>query len=272
MRNNVNGAGCLIDEGDGRGTEIHTLADPSVTAVQEAYVRKVIDTVNDLDNVLYEIVNEAGVYSTTWQYHMIDYVHNYEKTKQKQHPVGMSWQWRGGTNTELLNSPAEWISPIGSSYRDNPPIPDGSKVIIPDTDHLWGGEYVREGVELNRVWVWKSFCRGLNPALLDYSQDYLKNVRSNMGYTVSYSNRIDLNNVVFSATEYSITNEGREYLVYLPAGGSCNVDLTNVSGTFNVEWFNPANGEIKTSGVNGGANRIFTAPFSGDSVLFVWKD
>ena len=33
-----------------------------MTALQEAYVRKVIDTVNDLDNVLYEITNEAGVY------------------------------------------------------------------------------------------------------------------------------------------------------------------------------------------------------------------
>ena len=55
--NNVNG----IDgdpNGDGKGLEVHALASPAVTAIQEAYVRKVIDTVNDLDNVLYEISNE----------------------------------------------------------------------------------------------------------------------------------------------------------------------------------------------------------------------
>ena len=32
----------------------------AVTALQEAYIRKVIDTVNDLDNVLYEISNESN--------------------------------------------------------------------------------------------------------------------------------------------------------------------------------------------------------------------
>ena len=31
----------------------------AITALQEAYVRKVVDTVNDLDNVLYEISNES---------------------------------------------------------------------------------------------------------------------------------------------------------------------------------------------------------------------
>ena len=51
-KNNING----IDGGaDGK---VHTLADPAVTALQEAYIRKIIDTVNDLDNVLYEIANE----------------------------------------------------------------------------------------------------------------------------------------------------------------------------------------------------------------------
>src|SRR5262249_19321968 len=46
--NNVNG----IDgdsNGDDSGAETHTLANPAVTALQEAYVRKVIDAINDLD-------------------------------------------------------------------------------------------------------------------------------------------------------------------------------------------------------------------------------
>ena len=33
---------------------------PAVTPVQEAYVRKVLETLNSLDNVLYEIANEVG--------------------------------------------------------------------------------------------------------------------------------------------------------------------------------------------------------------------
>jgi len=51
-QNNINGI-----DGDpqetGGGRAVHTLAIPAITAIQEATVRKIIDTVNDLDNVLY---------------------------------------------------------------------------------------------------------------------------------------------------------------------------------------------------------------------------
>ena len=50
-------------DGDPRGTGdgaagVQSLAIPAITALQEAYARKVVDTLNDLDNVLYEIGNE----------------------------------------------------------------------------------------------------------------------------------------------------------------------------------------------------------------------
>jgi len=92
--NNING----VDgdrNGGGEGYETHTLADPRVTRVQEAYVWKVIDTLNDLDNVLYEISNESHGGSTAWQYHFINFIHRYEQGQPKQHPVWMSFQWDG---------------------------------------------------------------------------------------------------------------------------------------------------------------------------------
>jgi hypothetical protein len=93
-KNNING----ID--GGAGGKVHTLADPAVTALQEAYVRKVIDTVGDLDNVLYEIANEDTFSdaNTEWQYHMIRFVKDYEMTKPKQHPVGMTVQFPKGND------------------------------------------------------------------------------------------------------------------------------------------------------------------------------
>ena len=61
---------------DGGRTKVHTLADPAIVGYQEAYVRKVIDVVNDLDNVLYEISNEdtGGPADTEWQIHMIGFI------------------------------------------------------------------------------------------------------------------------------------------------------------------------------------------------------
>ena len=81
--NNVNG----ID--DGGGTNSMTMSSPTaITDVQDAYVRKVIDTVNDLPNVLWEISEEAPNNSQWWQNHMIGLIHSYESGKALQHPVG----------------------------------------------------------------------------------------------------------------------------------------------------------------------------------------
>ena len=284
-------------DGDGKGLESQTLRIPEITVIQEAYVRKVIDTVNDLDNVLYEIVNESGDYSTEWQYHMIDFIHEYEQSKPKQHPVGMTFQWareQGGTNANLFNSPADWISPNPEGgYRDNPPAGDGSKVILSDTDHLWG-------IGGNQAWVWKSFLRGLNPLFMDrYGAapiekipggqnpvwtDYLSDtpakdpefdpIRRNLGYTRSYATRMNLASVTprgdLSSTGYCLANPGTEYLVYLPDGGSASVDLTISNDTFAVEWLNPSTGEKMTGvPVKGGGSLRFTAPFTGDAVLYL---
>ena len=98
---------------DGEGKEVHSLEIPAVTRLQEAYVRKVIDTVNDFDNVLYEVTNETAIYSKDWQYHIVKFVKQYEKTKPKQHPIGMTAfdSGREGSMDALLRGPADWISP-----------------------------------------------------------------------------------------------------------------------------------------------------------------
>jgi hypothetical protein len=294
VNNNVNGINGDPDS-DGRGIESQTLQIPEITRIQEIYVGKVIDTVNDMDNVLYEIANESGSYSTEWQYHLIDYIHDYEKSKPKQHPVGMTFQYARelrGTNKALFDSPADWISPNpDGGYRDDPPAADGSKVILSDTDHLWG-------IGGNQAWVWKSFCRGMNPLFMDpYRRkvdsqedkdnawtDHLSDklalepqwdpIRRNLGYTFSYANRMDLAFAVphdnLASTQYCLANPEKEYLVYLPEGGKVTVDLSAATGTLAVEWFNPITGKAVPAGTTaGGGNQDFKAPFDGDAVLYI---
>jgi len=293
VNNNINGIDGDPDK-DGRGIETQTLQIPAVTEIQEAYVRKIIDTVNDMDNVLYEIVNESGSYSTEWQYHVINFIHKYESGKPKQHPVGMTFQFaraeeHKGTNAALFASPADWISPNpDGGYRDNPPAADGSKVILSDTDHLWG-------IGGNQAWVWKSFCRGMNPLFMDpYRRaqedkrdvwtDHLSDktdldpewepIRRNLGYTLTYANRMDLASATprneLASTKYCLANPGSEYLVYLPDGGEITVDLSAASGTLDVEWLNPDTGETTSAGtVSGGGSQKFNPPFDGDAVLYI---
>ena len=154
--NNVNG---IDADPEGRGLLYNQLRDDEmgrrVLALQEAYLRKVVDTVNDLDNVLYEACNEAGADSKAWQYHVIDFIHTTESRMPKRHPVGMTFMYPGGTNRMLIDSPADWISPNQGSpdadYRFNPSAKELGKVIVNDTDHLWG----HTGGD--SVWVWKEF-------------------------------------------------------------------------------------------------------------------
>ena len=140
--NNVNGIEADQD-GNGAPLEFNTLSKTDmgrrVWELQQAYLRKVIDTVNDLDNVLYEVANEAHIDSTEWQYEIIRFVKDYESKKPKQHPVGMTFQYKGGTNKILYDSPADWISPNPGdplkSYQTNPCSDCTAKVVVNDTDH-----------------------------------------------------------------------------------------------------------------------------------------
>ncbi|MCW5978728.1 MAG: hypothetical protein KIT09_11655 [Bryobacteraceae bacterium] len=275
-KNNVNGIDSDAN-GDGSGVEVHELVKPEVTALQEAYVRKVIDTVNGFDNVLYEISNENHPESTAWQYHMIDFIHAYEKKKKKQHPVGMTFQYKGGNNQALFDSPADWISPNpDGGYRDDPPPADGKKVILNDTDHLWG-------IGGNQDWVWMSFLRGMNVLFMDpydglvlekRTESEWEPVRRSLGYTLEYARRLDLAATAprgeLASSGYCLANPGRQYLVYAPKGGTVGVDLAAASGEIEVEWFDPSAGKKHAApAAQGGAKREFTAPFEGAAVLYL---
>jgi len=277
--NNVNGIDGDLN-GDGYGLEVHTLADTGITSIQTNYVRKVIETVNDLDNVLYEISNENHPPSTEWQYYMIDFIHDYEKGKPYQHPVGMTFQFKGGSNETLFESPADWISPNAEGgYRDNPPDAAGRKVILTDTDHLWG-------IGGNQQWVWKSFLRGTNPIFMDpydcsvlkgsYDPEWVEPIRKSMGYTLAYAQRMNLIKMVpendLASSGYCLAEKGKEYLVYLPEGNEVTVNLTDATGDLKLEWFNPNTGEtIEQGKITGGRVPIMKSPFGEDDAVLYLK-
>ncbi len=281
--NNVNGVDGDPD-GDGQGKDVHTWLgdDHPVTKRQRAYVRKVIDTVGDLDNVLYEIANESHNRSLDWQGRMVEFIHEYERGRPKQHPVGITVTFgdsrQAGLNELLAKSPAAWISPnrdapAGHSYRDNPPPNDGGKVILTDTDHYYGIKCK------DYSWAWKSFCRGHNLLYMDMwtveqTDPKRQSVRRALGHVRRFARRMDLLGVAprgdLTSTKFCLAAPGREYLVYAPFGGPITLDLSDASGELSVEWFNPRAGTAKEGAlVMGGSSQTFDSPFDGDIVLYV---
>jgi hypothetical protein len=276
--NNVNGVATTPDE-------FLSLSNSAITKLQKAYITKVIDTVNDLDNVLYEIANETGSAPATiaWQYAMIDFVKSYEKTKPSQHPVGMTSTYPAGKDSDLYASNADWISPNAMLASG-----DGRKVVLNDTDHSYGwSDMKRDGTDMQRQWAWENFCRGAAPLFMDPYLEvwvgrnspsstpdlYWNTIRDALGYTALYASKLDLERAVPStsvcSTTYCLVDPGHQYLVYQPDGGSFQLDVA--AGGYRAEWFNPAAEQATDGGTMALAagQRTFTPPFSGDAVLLL---
>lgn len=301
--NNING----IDgdaNGDGEGKEVHTLLNPSVTALQKAYLTKVVDAVGDLDNVLWEISNESHPGATEWQYEMIRTVQGLEAHRGQRHPVGMSSMFPTGEkgNTPLFEGPADWVAPHASEtdrYRDDPPAAAPGKVVLSDTDHLWG-------IGGNPRWVWKSLLRGLNPIFMDPYEMRLQRIypawpvrsapapewddlRRALGYARAVADRVDLAALTpegrLASSGLCLAAPGREYLVLVPfpggrlrrlaglvlpglVAGSVQVDLSAAQGPLGAEWIDVERGRILPADPVAGAQRLeIRAPFLGDAIL-----
>jgi Family of unknown function (DUF6298)/Putative collagen-binding domain of a collagenase len=305
--NNING----IDDGytsGPKGMASMTMTAPNdITRFQDAYVEKVIDTLNDLPNVLW-IVSEEAPGNTEWfNYYQIAHIRKYEAGKPHQHPIGLAGLLpaNAATDATLYNSNADWVAPnstISSITTCGSGTP-ACKVNINDSDHSYFGAAWKDTPQENRNYVWKNFANGsqvlfMDPYLLYYPRENRNlcisptrgicadvdkrydNFRDNLGYTVNYSRKLNLVNVTphpaLSSTGYCLAQTppaGAEYLVYSPSGGSFTVDLTAMprSRSLKVEWFNPATGAtiVKPPIHSGSSTQPFTAPFSGDAVLYL---
>lgn len=185
--NNING----IDDGGGTGAT--TMTTPNgITAIQDAFVEKVIDTLNDLPNVLWIVSNEAPPNSTWWNSHLITLTRSYESGKPVQHPIGYA-VLADVNDSVILNSDADWIAPAAriphSHLRDflDRRVTDGvirwlidrwfpttncgnghpsCKVTINDSDHSYFGMW-NDSPQLNRNFFWINFTQGDNNLFMD---------------------------------------------------------------------------------------------------------
>jgi len=104
--NNING----VDDGyigGKKGTGSITMTAPNaITLLQDAYVEKVIDTLNDLPKALWIVSEEAPADSTWWNNHQIAHIRAYESGKPWHHPIGYAGLI-GARDTLIYNSDAD---------------------------------------------------------------------------------------------------------------------------------------------------------------------
>jgi hypothetical protein len=301
--NNING----IDDGyrgGAKGVGAMTMTAPNaITAFQDAYVEKVIDTLNDLPNVLWIVSEEAPASSAWWNEHQIAHIRAYESKKPLRHPIGYA-ALIDAPDKVLYDSDADWaapqakISPTESCGRGKP----ACKVNVNDSDHSYFGMW-NETPQQNRNYAWQNFMTGnqvlfMDPYVVYYPREKRNlcasprggicpapdprydNFRDNLGYILRFSRKLNLAEArpqkSLSSTGYCLArtpSEGAEYLVYAPSGGSFTVNVSAMSGSrmLAVEWFDPSTGESRAGKPipAGSTAQRFTPPFSGDAVLYL---
>ncbi len=301
--NNVNG----IDDGGGTASLAMT-APNAISAYEDAYAEKVIDTLNDLDNVLWEISEEASQDTAAWwSPHMIGLIHAYEgggafegttyPGKPAQHPVG--WPTTLTNDAQLYASAADWIAPSATIA----PSDNQGKVIINDSDHSnYYTNFVDTStgvVDANAVhdFVWDNFMNGASVLFMDPYEFYwsinqrnlctgaaggicatfdpkFDDFRDNLGYLVRYAGEVDLLAMTpqgsLASTGYCLAHPApqAEYLVYAPRGAGFT--LTLPAGTFAAQWLDVSTGSTAAGGtVTGGSDVALTPAATDDSVLYL---
>lgn len=141
-------------------TPASSSTNPNLLAIQDAYVKKMIDTLNDLPNVLWEVAEEQPGASfstcsggwggasamTFWAPHILSTIKTYEATKPFQHLVGIGSM---NSNDFATNEPAlytsgfDWIGPqfnnnFSNQFPCTPYASNSGKLVINDTDHSCG--------------------------------------------------------------------------------------------------------------------------------------
>lgn len=268
----------------GNGQDMMRSLISAVTLLQQAYVAKVLAVLNGLDNVLYEIANEAAddLATVGWVNAMVAYTRGYDAGLAKQHPIGVSANYptvnSAAINGWLAASGADWIAPYGiGSYDTAPPVATGSQVVIVDSAHTFAATPAGDA-----LWVWEQFCTGNNVLYIDdlSATGVVGSTETSSGTPLSQetsaragllgvrtvANMTDISLLTptpaASSTGYALVAPKQSYVV-LARFSPFSVDLSaSTSSIYNINWISLATGKATGGGSQAGGNAttLFNAP------------
>lgn len=107
-KNNVNGVG------DVPRTDVLTLKHPSLVAVQEKLVRKIVSEIQEFDNFYFEICNEPyfGGVTLDWQERIASILTDAERSSGRRHLISQNW----ANGSKRIDKPSDLVSIFNFHY------------------------------------------------------------------------------------------------------------------------------------------------------------
>lgn len=263
--------------------------------LQDIYVQKLLNETSQYGNVIYEMANEYGGEGSTqfpghfaWPQHWIDFFSNYETANGVQllltnMPFGVNYnqaEYFAASGIDCIDAYRQF-----PSYSDVQGVNDCLETYYNKGKPIFAGKIGDDiehcSVSENRKRLWTLFvsggagsglknCCSANCWVRDTTMEEMLSNIHNFIERVEFWKMTPSDHLVTSGIAYCFANPGNEYVVYLPAGGSVTVNLSDASGTLNVEWYDPKDGTYYDEGtVTGGGSESFIPPFSGDAVLHI---
>jgi hypothetical protein len=265
-RNNINGIGKM------ERTQVYTLEDKDLLAVQEAMVRRIVTALKDFDNLYYEICNEPyfGGVTREWQDRIAETIVRAESTFKAKHLIAQNI----ANKSKKVENPNPHVSIFNFHYA-KPPVAVSqnyhlNKVIGDDETGFAGDDrikpYRREG--------WDFIIAG--GALydnLDYSfavgyEDGTAQINAPGGGGSTFRKQLEIlrdfidgfnflrmrpdNSVIKGgvpkdATARALTENGQAYAIYINGNGVAQILLDLPKGRYKAEWVDTKTGEVEKS-------------------------
>jgi hypothetical protein len=260
---------------------------------QERFAAKLISELAPYDNVIYEMFNEGEWYDSTMRRRHEQHFLAFFRARCDNLLLSNSDHISGDTpqtdsKVDVITEHGDWTGRFGeyaSGFGASPAKPMMLDEPIPE----FRGDNLTIATIRRSVWevtLAGGGWAGQNDASFSWNPQVdivaQANARDQFYDSVGHcarflnSGKVDFPNMrpagSLASTGVCLARAGSSYLVYAANGGTFTVNLSAASGkTLGVQWYNPRTGETSQGAdvAGGSASASFTAPFSGDAVLFV---
>jgi hypothetical protein len=284
--NNVNGIGKM------KRTEVYTLRDKKLLAVQDAMVRKIVDVLKDFDNIYYEICNEPyfGGVTLEWQAHIAETIVKAEANFKAKHLIAQNI----ANKSKKVTNPNPHVSIFNFHYAKPPTAVTQNyglnKVIGDDETGFSGSEpkaYRLEGWDF--IIAGGGLYDNLDYSFTVGSEDGTAKIdapggggqvfRKQLEILKDFINSFDFirmkpdNSIIKAgipdkATARALVQPGKSYAIYINGGSKSDLVVELPGGEYRAEWLNTKTGKVdkKETFEHPGGNRTLHSPNYTDDI------